>query len=280
MGLGAFKTAWHRQTKDFGHDKGDQYSSLILDNRGMGESEKPLTRYSTTEMAKDVIEVLDHVGWTSPRELHIVGISMGGMIAQELGLLIPDRIASLSLISTAPRLGFIENLRNRINLFLPKSIDAQLTVSKYNLFPAPWLLQPDAEATPEGGWPTNGDRFAAQELRKRRDLQGFTRKGFILQAIAAGWHHKTPAQLKELGDKVGRNRIQVVHGKLDRMITAPHADMLAEELNAMGSGLDQETVRRSVFDGSGHVLPMEKRAEFGRLIEEMVVQTEGLGKEV
>jgi predicted alpha/beta hydrolase len=84
MGLGGMKYAWQRQTKDFAHSKADQYSSLVLDNRGIGESDKPTVRYSTSEMAKDIVEVLDHIGWTEQRELHVIGISMGGMIAQEL----------------------------------------------------------------------------------------------------------------------------------------------------------------------------------------------------
>lgn len=50
----------------------------------MGESDKPLLRYTTSEMARDVIELLNHVGWTEPRSVHVVGISMGGMISQEL----------------------------------------------------------------------------------------------------------------------------------------------------------------------------------------------------
>lgn len=50
----------------------------------MGESDKPLLRYTTSEMARDVIELLDHVGWTEDRSVHVVGISMGGMISQEL----------------------------------------------------------------------------------------------------------------------------------------------------------------------------------------------------
>ena len=50
----------------------------------MGDSDTPLLRYSTSEMAKDVIELVDHLGWTGERELHIVGVSMGGMISQEL----------------------------------------------------------------------------------------------------------------------------------------------------------------------------------------------------
>lgn len=125
---------WQRQTKDFGHTEADKYSCLVFDNRGMGLSDKPLLRYTTSEMAKDVVELLDHVGWTEPRSVHVVGISMGGMIAQELvceagrlrdqdadiaqGLLMPDRVSSLNLISTAPRivrtLPYLENLRNRI----------------------------------------------------------------------------------------------------------------------------------------------------------------------
>lgn len=84
MGLGGMKYAWQRQTKDFAHTQADKYSVLTLDNRGIGESDKPFFRYSTSEMAKDVIEVMDHVGWTGKRECHVVGVSMGGMIAQEI----------------------------------------------------------------------------------------------------------------------------------------------------------------------------------------------------
>jgi len=76
--------AWQRQTKDFAHNKGDQYSSLVTDNRGIGDSDKPTSRYSTSAMAQDLVEVLDHIGWTGKRELHVIGISMGGMIAQEI----------------------------------------------------------------------------------------------------------------------------------------------------------------------------------------------------
>ena len=121
MGLGALKWYWQRQTKDFGHDEGQKYSCLIFDNRGMGDSDKPLLRYSTSEMARDLLELLDNVGWTGERSVHVVGISMGGMIAQEMvhspafvrkirmltpkqAYREPKRIASLSLVSTAAEL--------------------------------------------------------------------------------------------------------------------------------------------------------------------------------
>ena len=84
MGLGGLIHTWQRQTKYFGHDQGDKYSCLVFDNRGIGKSDKPWMRYSTSEMAKDTLEILDHIGWTSPRELHVIGVSMGGMIAEEL----------------------------------------------------------------------------------------------------------------------------------------------------------------------------------------------------
>jgi pimeloyl-ACP methyl ester carboxylesterase len=50
----------------------------------MGDSDTPVMRYSTSEMAKDVIELVDYLGWTAERQLHVIGVSMGGMIAQEL----------------------------------------------------------------------------------------------------------------------------------------------------------------------------------------------------
>lgn len=84
MGLGTFKMGWQWQVQYFGHEQQSKYTCLVLDNRGMGESDKPLARYSTSEMARDTLEVIDYLGWMSPRQLHVVGVSMGGMIAQEL----------------------------------------------------------------------------------------------------------------------------------------------------------------------------------------------------
>jgi len=54
-----------------------------------------MMRYSTSEMAKDVIEIIDELGWTAERELNIVGISMGGMIAQEI-VRLPPRLCSFA----------------------------------------------------------------------------------------------------------------------------------------------------------------------------------------
>ncbi|KAF1350917.1 Alpha/Beta hydrolase protein [Delphinella strobiligena] len=275
MGLGGMKWAWQRQTRDFSHTKSDQYTSLIVDNRGMGESDKPLMRYSTCMMAQDSLEVIDHLGWTEQRQLHVVGISMGGMVAQELAYMIPERIASLSLVSTAARLvntvGFIENIRNRINLFIPRKIDDQIAHVKTNLYTEEYLDQPDDTEAVVEPFPTNGDRFAAAEVTKRTQPQYFNKKGFMSQAVAAGWHHKSGAQLKELADKVGRQRIMVVHGGRDRMITFPHGEVLLAELGGQEGG-----VKKAFFRSQGHVIPIERRQEFNALVEEMIEKTKDM----
>lgn len=289
MGLGAVKSAWQRQTLHFGHDNGDKYSSLVFDNRGMGASDKPLMRYSTSEMAKDLIELLDHLGWTKSRQLHIMGVSMGGMIAQEIGYAIPERVCSLNLLSTAAiienTVSFVENMRTRINMFLPKSLDRSVSDAAASLFPDSWLEKEDESTVPTpstpgylppkppakeyGNFETNYQRFAAQELTKRLDAGAFQKKGFMLQAIAAGWHHKSPEQLKEMADKVGRERICVLHGTEDRMITIPHGRKLVEWI---------KPGRSEIVEGSGHVLMLEKNEWHNGVVEEMVKKTEALTK--
>ena len=49
---------------------------------GVGSLEIFYLRYRTSAMAEDVVCLLDFLGWTADRELNIVGISLGGMIAQ------------------------------------------------------------------------------------------------------------------------------------------------------------------------------------------------------
>lgn len=250
----------------------------------MGGSDKPLLRYSTSEMAKDLIELLDHLGWTAPHSLHVSGVSMGGMICQELGLLIPDRIASLNLISTAARIEntttFVENLRNRINMFIPKSLDRSITDAAHSLFSDAWLDAPDDTDVPAPGTPGvvfpasrhyakfewNYERFAATELNKRRSPEKFGKKGFMLQAIAAGWHHLNDKRLRDLGDRVGRERIMVLHGTKDNMIPVQHGHKLIEILQPGTS-----TIR----EGSGHVFMLEEWKWHNAMVEG---QIEKVGK--
>ena len=292
MGLGAIKSAWQRQTLHFGHEHHDRYSVLILDNRGLGDSDKPLMRYSTSEMARDVLEVLTHVGWVAssgPRErnVHIIGLSLGGMIAQELACLIPDATSTLSLCCTAATIEntttFTENLAKRASLLLPKSVESSVSGSARQMFPLAFLQAPDNTHLPDPKatrnvlppapdteylrFDTNYERFVAQEMQKRLDPLRFGPRGFLLQLIAAGWHKKTPQQLKEMANQIGRERILVMHGDADGMISPPHGRKLMDYIQP-GVGL--------FVEGMGHVPMIERVAWYNQLLEGRVALGEKL----
>lgn len=59
-----------------------------------------LNAHSTSQMAQDVIDILDYLGWKD--NIHLDGVSMGGMISLELATTWPERFASLVLTSTTP----------------------------------------------------------------------------------------------------------------------------------------------------------------------------------
>lgn len=96
VGFGSSHVAMAPQIEHFASDP--RYTVLVMDNRGTGRSSAPIGRYRTTDLARDALALLDHVGWTD--RVHILGSSMGGMVAQECVLLEPGRFASLTLLCT------------------------------------------------------------------------------------------------------------------------------------------------------------------------------------
>ncbi|ROV89148.1 hypothetical protein VSDG_08864 [Cytospora chrysosperma] len=313
MGLGSFKSSWQRQTLHFGHENAKKYSVLIIDNRGMGDSDVPLMRYSTSEMARDAVEVLEHVGWlpadalsaasspsspAAPRTFHVLGISMGGMIAQELACLVPRHVSTLHLLCTAAAIenttSFWENMAQRAQMLVPKPLEASVRGAAESMFPLSYLPAPDDVHLPDAGGATPGvlppgglraagrgeylhfgnnyERFVAGEMHKRVDAKRFTTKGFLLQLIAAGWHHKTREQLGEMADQVGRERILVLHGTEDRMISVPHGRKLIDFLGGTeGTGLVG-----LIRPGMGHVPPLQCTEWFHGFIEEHIRKGEEL----
>ncbi len=72
---------------------------VCFDNRGIGESDKPAGPYTAAQMAGDALQVLDEAGIA---RAHVLGASLGGMIAQELVAAAPERVEKLVLCCTTP----------------------------------------------------------------------------------------------------------------------------------------------------------------------------------
>jgi 3-oxoadipate enol-lactonase len=80
----------------------DRYRVVALDNRGTGRSTPVAGALTMDDLARDVLTVMDDAGLD---DAHVVGASMGGMVAQHLGLDHRDRVRSLALGCTTPRGG-------------------------------------------------------------------------------------------------------------------------------------------------------------------------------
>lgn len=97
QGTGVTGSAWGPQVEELS----DDYQCLWFDNRGIGKSlPADVSALTVEQMARDTAGLMDHVGWTSA---HIVGHSLGGLIAQRLALDAPERIRSLALLCTFTR---------------------------------------------------------------------------------------------------------------------------------------------------------------------------------
>jgi 3-oxoadipate enol-lactonase len=89
-GLGGGTWSWYGQTPYFQR----YYRSVTADNRGAGRSGMPVGPYRMEQFAGDLLALLDHL---QVEQTFVLGLSMGGMIAQELTLMAPERVRGLVL---------------------------------------------------------------------------------------------------------------------------------------------------------------------------------------
>jgi pimeloyl-ACP methyl ester carboxylesterase len=90
MGLGVDQLGWALQLQSFS----ERFRTIAFDNRDVGRSDYVDDDYGVRDMAADTLALCDELGLES---FHLLGMSMGGAIAQELALAAPERVRTLTL---------------------------------------------------------------------------------------------------------------------------------------------------------------------------------------
>jgi pimeloyl-ACP methyl ester carboxylesterase len=249
MGLGTQLTAWPPSLVQALLDAG--YRVVRFDNRDVGLSEKldqlgqpslvwamlklklrlPVTPpYSLQDMAQDALGVLDALGI---QRAHVVGVSMGGMIAQRVVLAAPERVLSLtSIMSSSGARGLPQASNDILRLLMDKPVHNSKDVVVEH---AVRLLQ----AIGSPGFPTlEADLRASVQQAFERNYHP---DGGLRQTMAIGCDTARAALL---------SRIQVptlvVHGRADRLVPFACGADTAKRIPG---------ARLEAVDGMGHDLP-------------------------
>jgi len=108
-GLGSSCRDWEQQVQFFA----GRYQVIAVDVRGHGKSGKPAGPYSMALFAMDAAKLLQALG-AAPA--HVVGISMGGMIAFQLAVSHPELVKSLVIVNSSPEY-IVQTLKQRIQVW-------------------------------------------------------------------------------------------------------------------------------------------------------------------
>lgn len=223
MGLGANVDWWY---PDFLAPLAARYHVVAFDNRGAGRSERPPGPYSIRQMAEDAAALMDRLGWPSA---HVLGMSMGGMIAQELALQHPERVRKLVLMVTT--CGGPEQVPASPDvlkiLYMPKegiTPEAMARSTLYLLYPREYI-----EKNPE----------KMEEVVEAMLRAPITPEGFALQ-LAAIIEWSSHSRLQDI-----RHPTLIITGSEDILIPPENSRILARAIP--GSRLVE-------YPGGGHGL--------------------------
>jgi 3-oxoadipate enol-lactonase len=211
----------------------DRFDCIVYDNRNSGRSQAPLRPTSIPALAGDAATLLDALGLESA---HVYGVSMGGMIAQELALRFPERVRGLVLGCTTPG--------------GPQAARPGLADLRRLADPSPRELR-----DPLAGWPASllfSPRFRCEQPDQvRRLLKLFFVHRPPPHGIAAHWwasfFHDTVSRLDQI-----QSPTLVIHGELDAMSPLANSVLLADRIP------DAEL---QILAGAGHAYALESPRE-------------------
>jgi 3-oxoadipate enol-lactonase len=220
---------WFELPDSLADDPALPWHVLVPDNRGTGHSSLPSRPWTMADMADDVAAVIHAAG---VEKAVIAGISMGGMIAQQVALRHAERVAGLLLMATWPGLpyGRLPPLRSLGDLF-GSSIG-----QRRELETLARLVLPDSELE-------NARELLSGWVRLMRE-QAPSRKTFLGQ-FAAITTHSTGRRLVRIDVPV-----RVVSGMADRLVPPRNSEILAARIP--GATLE-------LLPGIGHAIPLLDR---------------------
>jgi pimeloyl-ACP methyl ester carboxylesterase len=234
-GLGSCSEDWKDQIDYFRA----RYRVIACDLRGHGQSSKPRERYSIEGFASDVASLLRKLG-AGPA--HVVGLSLGGMVAFQLGVDAPELVASLAIVNSGPAVP-AATFKQRLPLYIRVAyarvlgLRGMAKLIAKRLFPKPGQDELQRAFI---------DRLAAND--KRCYLAS-------LRAIFAGW---------SVADRLARIRCPV-------LVLASDQDYTPVALKkAYAARLGNATM--VVVSDARHALPIEKPREFNAALEKFLTQ--------
>ena len=207
---------------------------IAFDNRGAGESDKPDVPYSTALLANDAMAVLHAAEETSA---HWFGISLGGMILQQLGLEHRDAVRSLILAATS--CGGDRPPARAANV--PVVVESRLR--RYANLYAPTILQDHPDWVAE-----DARHFGKMPLHA------------IIRQDQAGKQHNVCDRLREIGQPV-----LILHGSEDTTVPLSRGEELRQRL---------PNARLQVFAGAGHQFHSEQFATVLPVVLDFVERVE------
>jgi pimeloyl-ACP methyl ester carboxylesterase len=250
MGLGGNVHFWDFQIPALA----ERYRVVAFDNRGAGRSGKPAGPYTMQQLADDALVVMDAAGLG---RAHVLGISMGGMIAQDLVLRHPERVASLVLACTFAR---PDESTRTMNLMASSQLGVpSTTAGSAAAMPA---LDPkqlfkfmmSLILTPEF---IQREKQWLRSLLEKAQAYGFSVEAFLGQ-VAAVMNHDAAERLKEL-----RVPTLVITGSADVLVPPHHSDELARLIPGA------ELLR---IEGGTHGFNVERKDEFNRAVLEFIAR--------
>lgn len=229
-GMGGDSLFWPRSFIRMLTDAG--YQVVRYDPRGTGLSDwmedwSRKTPYLLTDMAEDAIAVLDELEVASA---HVVGLSLGGMIAQEIAIAHPGRVLSLTLLSTSPNVADSE-LPSLKTGYLLRSLVKGLPLLKYRLLGGEHNLVKGYIA--KMMLRDSGDEPSERDIEELAELVLYShreRRGINLRAA---WQHQTAAAATR--SRYGLLETLtvptlVVHGTHDPLLPLAHGEKLVRSI--------------------------------------------------